>query len=45
MKLFVKNMVCLRCIMVVNNEFNSFNIIFDIIMMGEFEIKEVLSND
>ncbi len=42
MKLAVKNMVCPRCIMVINNELNSLNVTPDSIMMGEFEIKEPL---
>ncbi|RIA09339.1 AraC-like DNA-binding protein [Flavobacteriaceae bacterium MAR_2010_72] len=45
MKLSVKNMVCPRCIMVVNNELNSLNITPDTITMGEFEIKEALNDE
>nr|WP_262910942.1 AraC family transcriptional regulator [Flaviramulus multivorans] len=45
MKLSVKNMVCPRCIMVVNNELALLNLIPVYITMGEFELKEQLKED
>lgn len=43
--LFVKNMVCNRCIMVVQNELEKLNIDFANIKLGEVELTKELSSD
>jgi AraC-like DNA-binding protein len=40
MKLYIKNMVCNRCIMVVKNELEKFGYAVSAIQLGEVEIKE-----
>ncbi|KNB61175.1 MULTISPECIES: helix-turn-helix domain-containing protein [Chryseobacterium] len=40
--IYIKNMVCDRCIMVVQNELNKMNIAFTEIKLGEVKLKNVL---
>jgi AraC family transcriptional regulator len=44
-KLFIKNMVCQRCIMTVESVLNSFNIPFTNISLGEVDLARKLTND
>ena len=44
MKLYIKNMVCDRCIMVVKKELQSLNIEFQNIQLGEVELKAPISD-
>ena len=43
-KLFIKNMVCQRCIMTVESVFNELNIPFNKISLGEVDLSSSLSN-
>lgn len=45
MKLYIKNMVCNRCIMVVSNILNELNIPFLSLQLGEVNLLSSLSND
>ncbi|ANF52690.1 AraC family transcriptional regulator [Chryseobacterium glaciei] len=45
MKIFIKNMVCGRCISAVENIFNDFNIKIKSINLGEVESESEVSND
>ncbi len=45
MKLSVKNMVCPRCILVLNNELGNLNITPNKITLGELEIKETVDDE
>jgi AraC family transcriptional regulator len=44
-KLLIKNMVCQRCILTVENIFANLNIPFRSIMMGEVEFERKLTAD
>ncbi len=44
MKIFIKNMVCNRCIMVVKQEFEKLGVVPDDVNMGEVELKNNLTN-
>jgi AraC family transcriptional regulator len=44
-KLFIKNMVCQRCIMTMESVLNSFNIPFANISLGEVDLSRKLTND
>ena len=41
--LFVKNMVCQRCVMTVENIFNSFHISFNKVSLGEVQLEQKIS--
>jgi len=43
--LFIKNMVCQRCVMTVESVFNSINIPFKKVSLGEAELTAKLTND
>lgn len=45
MKLYIKNMVCIRCEMVVKAELYKLGLHFVIVDLGEFDIKEDLSKE
>jgi len=44
-KLFIKNMVCQRCVMTVESTFNNLKIPFKKVSLGEVELKSRLTND
>lgn len=43
-KLFIKNMVCNRCVLVVQQELEKLNIEFDTVQLGEVNLKEPLND-
>lgn len=45
MKLYIKNMVCIRCIMVVKEELSKLGIEFTKVELGEVEIDNPISNE
>ena len=44
-KLFIKNMVCQRCVMTVESTFNKLKIPFKQVSLGEVELESKLTND
>src|SRR5436190_20074195 len=44
-KLFIKNMVCQRCVMTVESMFTKLNMPFKKISLGEVELESMLTND
>jgi len=45
MKLFIKNMVCIRCKMVVKSELENLGVHYTTVELGEVEIMEDLSSE
>ena len=45
MKVFIKNMVCPRCIIVVRKIFSDLDIEFNVILLGEVELQQKLSDE
>ena len=45
MKLYIKNMVCNRCILIVKNELEKFRYHVETIKLGEVEIRENLKEE
>ncbi len=43
MKLFIKNMVCIRCKMVVKTELDKLGLHYGVVELGEVEIREEIS--
>jgi len=45
MKLFIKNMVCIRCKMVVKSELERIGVPYTVVELGEVELKERISRE
>ena len=44
-KLFIKNMVCQRCVMTVESTLNKFKIPYKSVSLGEIELESKLTSD